>query len=80
MKSTKTCKIPALISLDELPAILKGARKNKALTQQALADRAGVSKTTIEQYERGKRSPHLALLEAIFGALGFELWVAVIKK
>lgn len=37
---------------------IKEAREKAGLTQQEAADRAGVTKSAIEKYERGVRIPH----------------------
>lgn len=49
---------------------LRGARIAAGLTQEALAQRLGVVKQTIGNYERGEREPDLATLRAIAAALG----------
>jgi transcriptional regulator with XRE-family HTH domain len=48
-------------------------REERGLSQQALADSSGVNKATINQIERGRRSPNLETLEKLAGALGVEL-------
>ena len=50
--------------------ILKG-RKAKGLTQQALADRCGVSKRTIASYETDGRLPHTHTLKILARELGY---------
>ena len=52
---------------------LRGARIAAGLTQEALAQRRGVVKQTIGNYERGEREPDLATLRTIAGALGVAL-------
>lgn len=49
---------------------IKEARKKVGLTQKELADRIGVSTTTIQQYELGKRQPRFEQAAAIADALG----------
>lgn len=44
---------------------LRELRKQKKLTQQELADDLGISKSSVNMYERGEREPGLDLLEAI---------------
>lgn len=44
---------------------LKYLRENANISQQALADRIGISKSSINMYERGEREPGLETLEAI---------------
>jgi transcriptional regulator with XRE-family HTH domain len=48
-------------------------REERGLSQQRLADASGVNKATINQIERGRRSPNLETLEKLAGALGVEL-------
>src|SRR4051812_29038399 len=48
-------------------------REERGLSQQALADASGVNKATINQIERGRRSPNLETLEKLAGALGVEM-------
>lgn len=43
---------------------LKMLRNLKSISQQKLADYMGVSKSSINMYERGEREPNLELLEA----------------
>jgi len=56
---------------------LRRQRELHQLTQQALAERAGVSQATIARIERGDRAPSLLMVEALFAALGGQLAVAV---
>ena len=44
---------------------LKLLRKEHELTQQALADRLGISKSSVNMYERGEREPGIQSLEAM---------------
>ncbi len=44
---------------------LRELRQSKNLSQQKLADLLGISKSSINMYERGEREPGLDLLEAI---------------
>lgn len=57
------------------PAVLREARTEKGLSQEALADRAGLHRTYISQIERGVKSPSLRSLEQITDALELPLWV-----
>jgi transcriptional regulator with XRE-family HTH domain len=43
------------------------------LTQDALADRAGISVSFLSMIERGERCPHLVTLEQLATALAVEL-------
>jgi transcriptional regulator with XRE-family HTH domain len=48
-------------------------REERGLSQQRLADASGVNKATINQIERGRRSPNLETLEKLAGALTVEV-------
>jgi transcriptional regulator with XRE-family HTH domain len=48
-------------------------REERGLSQQGLADVSGVNKATINQIERGRRSPNLETLEKLAGALAVEM-------
>jgi transcriptional regulator with XRE-family HTH domain len=49
---------------------LLGARTRRKLSQQTIADRAGLSVSYISMLERGVRVPPLETLEAVAKALG----------
>src|SRR5215210_5819456 len=48
-------------------------REECGLSQQGLADASGVNKSTINQIERGRRSPNVETLEKLADALGAEM-------
>lgn len=48
-------------------------RQERGLSQQRLADTSGVNKATINQIERGRRSPNIETLERLAAALGVEV-------
>lgn len=48
-------------------------REERGLSQQGLADASGVNKATINQIERGRRSPNLETLEKLADALTVEM-------
>ncbi len=48
-------------------------REERGLSQQGLAEASGVNKATINQIERGRRSPNLETLEKLAGALAVEM-------
>ncbi|MFY1697669.1 helix-turn-helix domain-containing protein [Solwaraspora sp. WMMA2101] len=56
---------------------LREERQARLLTQQALADRAGVAQATIARIEQGARTPSLATVERLFAAMGRQLTVGV---
>lgn len=49
---------------------LAAARKEKGLTQQALADAVGVTQVAVANWEHGRRSPSIANLRKVADALG----------
>lgn len=53
-----------------LPAVLIREREAQHLTQEQLAERAGIHATTIGKIERGQQVPSLALLVLLAKALG----------
>jgi transcriptional regulator with XRE-family HTH domain len=52
-----------------LPDKIRAARHRANLTQRQLAERAGLAKITISQYEIGLRSPSLPTLAKLAAAL-----------
>ncbi len=49
--------------------VISDLRRNAGLSQEALADKAGVHRTYISQLERGLKSPTLAVLMKLAAAL-----------
>ncbi len=54
-------------------ALLRDARCRAGLTQAALAERAGVVRPLISQYETGKKDPSVTMLARLIDACGMEL-------
>ena len=52
---------------------LRRIRKNSGLSQEALADRAGIHRTEASLLERGRREPELATMLKLAAALGVSL-------
>lgn len=52
---------------------LKEFREQNGLSQTELANRVGLKKTTISQYENGSRRPNLFIAKKIADALGMSL-------
>lgn len=50
--------------------VLREVRQEKGLSQEELADRAGLHRTYISQLERGLKTPSLRSIEQIAAALG----------
>ncbi|WP_240644156.1 helix-turn-helix domain-containing protein [Antribacter gilvus] len=55
--------------------LVRAARDRSGLTQQDLADRAGVSRATVAMIETGSRSPSLGVLDGLMAAAGLQLHV-----
>lgn len=55
---------------EELGTNLRELRRERGMSQQALADRAGVSRNFVAQIERGESTPTVSLLARIAEALG----------
>lgn len=53
--------------------LIRIARRQAGLTQDALAARAATSQAAISAYESGRRSPSVDTLSRILAAAGFEL-------
>jgi transcriptional regulator with XRE-family HTH domain len=51
---------------------LKALRIEQALTQEELADRAGVSTNTVARLERNETEPHMPTVRKLAVALGVE--------
>lgn len=56
-----------------LGGVLRDLRTDRRLTQEQLAERAGVSKSMLSLYEGGKQRPHLDTLGRLLDALGVRL-------
>ena len=63
--------------LEELIATLKTRRLILAVTQEHLAELAGVSLRTIKEIESGKGNPTFATLSKIADVLGMEIKLEV---
>lgn len=54
-------------------SLIEEARVTARLTQEALARRADTTQSTISAYERGTKSPTLAVTERILASIGYDL-------
>ena len=52
---------------------LKQLRKSKGMTQEDVADKVNITRSTISNYEIGRRTPHLKDLSALAGVFGVGL-------
>lgn len=62
-----------MFSWVEAHRLLAAVRAASGLTQEAMARRVGTSQSTLSAYERGKKSPTLAVTDRILQVLGYEL-------
>jgi DNA-binding XRE family transcriptional regulator len=63
-------------SAGDLAAIVKGRRKDLAISQAELAHRAGVARKSISELESGKTQPELNLALRVLEQLGLVIEVA----
>ena len=56
--------------------LLIEARRRAGLNQAALARKAGIPRSVLNSYERGKRQPGAGALSSILAAAGFDLRLA----
>lgn len=52
---------------------LKSLRKSKGMTQEQVAIKVGITRSTISNYEIGRRTPHLTELQQLAGVFGVGL-------
>jgi transcriptional regulator with XRE-family HTH domain len=57
--------------------IVREARRRAGLTQAALAQKAGVPKSTVGRIESGARTPSVELVERLVRAAGLEVTVSL---
>lgn len=62
-------------SVRDLAAVVKGRRKDLAISQAELAHRAGVARKSISELESGKTEPELALMLRVLEQLGLVIEV-----
>ncbi|MCL2328473.1 MAG: helix-turn-helix domain-containing protein [Bacteroidetes bacterium] len=81
MKSTKTILLPKLTRiLEELGENIKFARLRRKLTAEQVAERAGISRSTLWQVERGVASVSLGTYAQILFVLGLEKDLQLVAK
>ncbi len=73
MVTPPTTDLTDLIATMDFAERLTTARKQRALTQQALADRVGIHVTQIRRYEAGTAQPNLEALRNLATALNVSL-------
>jgi transcriptional regulator with XRE-family HTH domain len=57
-----------------LGQVIKRRREAAELSQEELAERAGVHRTYVSQLERGIKSPSVRILDRMAGALKCQAW------
>ena len=67
------CKEAIGMNLDKVGGLLRTLRREKGLTQRALAEQIGVSDRTISKWETGRGAPDVSLLSAVSDALGVNI-------
>jgi transcriptional regulator with XRE-family HTH domain len=60
-----------------IAGIVREARRRAGLTQAALAERAGVPKSTVGRIESGARTPSAELVERLVRAAGLEVTISL---
>ncbi|MGH3655011.1 helix-turn-helix transcriptional regulator [Glutamicibacter sp.] len=63
-------------SVTELGAELKRARRQNGLTQEQLAELAGISERTLRSIERGAGNPSIEAVLSVANVLGLRIRVA----
>lgn len=61
----------------ELKKVMKQRRDTLCLSQQDLAEIAGISLATVKDIERGKGNPSLATINKILDVLGMEITYSI---
>lgn len=61
------------MDLERLAKAIKERRREKKLTQEELADRAGVASSTVSNLEHGMHMPSIDLLDAVLRPLDLDI-------
>ncbi|MDR3118942.1 MAG: helix-turn-helix domain-containing protein [Mediterranea sp.] len=81
MKGTKTVLLPKLTKiLEEMGENIKLARLRRKLTTEQIAERAGISRSTLWQVEKGLPSVSLGTYAQVLFVLGLEKDLQLIAK
>ena len=81
MKGVKTILLPKLTKmLEEMGGNIKLARLRRKLTTEQVAERAGISRSTLWQVEKGLASVSLGTYAQILFVLGLEKDIQLIAK
>lgn len=66
--------------MGDFPNIFKHIREKSGLTQQQLADKLGISRSTVGMYEKGEREPNFETLELIADTFNVDMNYLLGKK
>lgn len=66
--------------MNSLGATIKALRRLRGLTQQQLADRCGLSRTSVTNIELGRHSLTQESIVAIADALGYDVQIKFVLK
>ncbi|MBF0650416.1 helix-turn-helix transcriptional regulator [Dysgonomonas sp. GY75] len=81
MKGTKTVLLPRLTKiLEEIGGNIRLARLRRKLTTEQIAERAGISRSTLWQIEKGLPSVSLGTYAQVLFILGLEKDLQLIAK
>jgi len=81
MKSTKTALLPKLTKiLEETGENIKLARLRRKLTAEQVAERAGISRSTLWQVEKGLPSVSMGTYAQVLFVLGLEKDLLLLSK
>ena len=81
MKKAKTALLPKLTKiLEEMGENIKLARLRRKLTTEQIAERAGISRSTLWQVEKGLASVSLGTYAQVLFVLGLEADLYLIAK
>ena len=69
-RGSRSLLVPVVPTSTALRVLLHRVRDDEGLTQEALADRLGLSPQTLRKLERGVANPTLATLDRVASALG----------
>lgn len=65
---------------DDLPSLLKEARKFRGVSQRELRDVVGIDDTTLSDYEVNRHQPKLTTMATIADGLDMDLWVEFVPR
>ncbi len=66
--------------MGDFPNVFKSLRMKSGLTQQQMADKLGLSRSTIGMYENGEREPSFEILEDIADLFNVDMNYLIGKK